>query len=847
VAMTVDMYLRLCDVLAADLAERTLLLIGGFAAALPQARMAFIEASARTPRAHVLLTFRSTTDAGRASVVREARAAYGMVRARAVVRPTGAELARYVDDIARAEAFVLTGRHAAGERLLRKTAAALGRRRALALSSSALIALGRLLLERGRSGDADAVFSEAAGEASSGGDEAAALGARIWQAGARCDCERFTEAESLCRATLVAGSLSPASRRWAEAVLVRVLLWQARGSADSAPPAGLTDEERSDLGAFIAAFVDDVAVRALLVSGRVFEAGRRAEYAITCADASGDPLARAVAHTASLRVRTAAGDLAAGRDSLDVVHQAARQAHAPLRLARARIVWHDALRRAGLSREADAQLARLARIRAAAPPLLRRTIDRRVAGRESTTSTMSIVPTAAAAAAASTLIRVAHEQDDDRAAVRLVLEQVGREIQANKIDLVSADAGPVTTLLTIGSGLMTHLGSRVLEAGIVIGPETHEGGHELAVPVRLGTRLLAGVVARWPLDRAPARHAPEVLELAAAVLAPRIDAHLACARVVAAASTSAPELVGVSSAMEEVRRAIVRAARAPFNVLIEGESGSGKELAARAIHQLSARRERRFCDVNCAAIPEDLLDSELFGHARGAFTGAVAERAGLFEEADGGTLFLDEIADLSSRGQAKLLRVLQQHEIRRVGESFSRKVDVRLVTAANREIRTEASEGRFRQDLLYRLDVIRIRVPPLRDRPEDVAVLAEHFWRDAAARLGSAARLTHGVLTELTRYQWPGNVRELQNVIAALAVAAPPRGGVRPALLPAAMTGATGVTGLRLVEAREQFERRCIEVALARAGGNRSRAAAQLGLSRQGLVKMMARLGIGRK
>jgi two-component system response regulator HydG len=251
------------------------------------------------------------------------------------------------------------------------------------------------------------------------------------------------------------------------------------------------------------------------------------------------------------------------------------------------------------------------------------------------------------------------------------------------------------------------------------------------------------------------------------------------------------------------------------------------------------------CDVNCAAIPEELLDSELFGHARGAFTGAVADRAGLFEEADGGTLFLDEVADLSPRGQAKLLRVLQQQEVRRVGETFSRPVDVRLVAAANREMRTEAAEGRFRQDLLYRLDVIRLQVPPLRDRPEDVAVLAEHFWRHAAARVGSSAQLTHGVLTALTRYHWPGNVRELQNVMAALVVAAPSRGPVRAALLPLAVTGATSVTALRLTEARAQFERRCLEVALARAGGNRSKAAAQLGLSRQGLLKMMARLGLG--
>jgi two-component system response regulator HydG len=296
--------------------------------------------------------------------------------------------------------------------------------------------------------------------------------------------------------------------------------------------------------------------------------------------------------------------------------------------------------------------------------------------------------------------------------------------------------------------------------------------------------------------------------------------------------------------MADVRRAIERAARAPFAVLVEGESGVGKELVARAIHQLGPRRERRFCDVNCAALPDDLLESELFGHARGAFTGAVADRAGLFEEADGGTLFLDELPDLSSRGQAKLLRVLQQHEVRRIGETFSRTVDVRLVTAANRDMREEVAERRFRPDLLYRLDVIRIRIPPLRDRPEDIAVLVEHFWQASAARVGSRATLTHGVLAALSRYGWPGNVRELQNVVAAMAVAAPARGRIRASILPAAVTGATSVTSRRLAEARAQCERRCIEVALARAGGSRTRAAAELGLSRQGLLKTMARLGV---
>jgi transcriptional regulator with PAS, ATPase and Fis domain len=384
----------------------------------------------------------------------------------------------------------------------------------------------------------------------------------------------------------------------------------------------------------------------------------------------------------------------------------------------------------------------------------------------------------------------------------------------------------------------------VLDAGIMIGPEEHERGREVGVPVRLGQQLLAGLVARWPADRPPAPQAADVLQIAAAVIAPRVEQQLATGRAVAVAATEVPELVGSSEAMTAVRRAIARAAGAPFAVLIEGESGVGKELVARAIHQLSARRQRRFCDVNCAALPDDLLDAELFGHARGAFTGAVAERAGLFEEADGGTLFLDEIADLSARGQAKLLRVVQQQEVRRVGETFSRTIDVRLVAAANRDLRSEAAGGRFRQDLLYRLDVLRIHIPPLRERPADIALLAAHFWRAASARVASRARLTHGVFAALTRYHWAGNVRELQNVMAALAVAAPSRGRVAPALLPAAITGASAVRTVRLAEARVQFERRCVQVALAQAGGNRTRAAAHLGLSRQGLLKTMARLGI---
>jgi transcriptional regulator with PAS, ATPase and Fis domain len=307
-----------------------------------------------------------------------------------------------------------------------------------------------------------------------------------------------------------------------------------------------------------------------------------------------------------------------------------------------------------------------------------------------------------------------------------------------------------------------------------------------------------------------------------------------------------PSMVGRGPAMLAVREAIGRAARAPFAVLIEGESGAGKELVARAIHGLSARGAGAFCDVNCAALPDELLESELFGHAKGAFTGAVADRPGLFEHATGGTVFLDEVADLSPRAQAKLLRVLQQQEVRRVGEATSRRIDVRVISAANRDMRDAAGTGRFRDDLLYRLDVIRIRVPPLRERPEDVPALCAHIWASAAESVGTCARLSPMAIDALTRYAWPGNVRELQNVLAALAAAAPARGLVPLRLLPdrVASAAADALPMQRLDEARDAFERRFIEAALSRAGGGRTRAAEALGLSRQGLAKVMLRLGL---
>jgi transcriptional regulator with PAS, ATPase and Fis domain len=303
------------------------------------------------------------------------------------------------------------------------------------------------------------------------------------------------------------------------------------------------------------------------------------------------------------------------------------------------------------------------------------------------------------------------------------------------------------------------------------------------------------------------------------------------------------DLLGPGPAAERVRDAIRRAALAPYPVLIEGESGSGKELVARAIHARSNRRARKFCAVNCAALTDDLLEAELFGHARGAFTGAVAERPGLFEEADQGTIFLDEAGELTARAQAKLLRVLQEGEIRRVGENMPRKVDTRVVAASNRGLEEEVKEGRFRADLRFRLDVIRIVIPPLRERPDDVPWLVDRIWSDASARVGTRATLCSDVIGALARYDWPGNVRELQNVIAALAVHGPRRGRVPPSLLPVHIAGAA-IPASGIDEARDEFERRFVRAALARAGGRRSRAAAQLGITRQGLAKIIKRLGI---
>ena len=303
-------------------------------------------------------------------------------------------------------------------------------------------------------------------------------------------------------------------------------------------------------------------------------------------------------------------------------------------------------------------------------------------------------------------------------------------------------------------------------------------------------------------------------------------------------------LIGGSQEMREVYESVARASAASYPVLIEGETGVGKELVAKAIHRAGPRQKQVFCPVNCAALSDELFEAELFGHARGAFTGAVGDRIGLVESANRGTLFLDEVGELSSRAQAKLLRVIQEGELRRVGENTVRRVDIQLIAATNRDLAKEVTAGRFRQDLLFRLAVMCLRVPSLRERVGDVELLTRHFWAKAMARAGKRATLPPSLLQLLTRYGWPGNVRELQNVIARLAVFAPRRGAVCPSTLPLSIREQAQPRPVTLAEARRRFEQRFVTAALHRSGGRPTVTARELGISRQGLAKLLARLAI---
>ena len=308
-------------------------------------------------------------------------------------------------------------------------------------------------------------------------------------------------------------------------------------------------------------------------------------------------------------------------------------------------------------------------------------------------------------------------------------------------------------------------------------------------------------------------------------------------------------LIGDSAAMREVRALIDRVAPTEARVLVTGESGTGKELVAAAIHTASRRAGRAFVTVNCAAIPRDLVESEMFGHERGAFTGATERRLGRFELAHEGTLFLDEVGDLSGEAQAKLLRTLETGELQRIGAERSLRVDVRLVAATNRRLEEEVQEGRFREDLFFRLNVFPLHLPPLRERMEDLPALVTHL--SARVRPRDTATFTPAALEALGGYSWPGNVRELANLVERLTILSGPtvddsavrqvlRGGATPPpSLPA--------LGRPLNEALDEFERRLISAALVQAEGNVAEAARVLQTDRANLYRRMRRLGLDRQ
>ena len=311
-------------------------------------------------------------------------------------------------------------------------------------------------------------------------------------------------------------------------------------------------------------------------------------------------------------------------------------------------------------------------------------------------------------------------------------------------------------------------------------------------------------------------------------------------------------MVGESYAIRQLREQVAMAAPTNGRVLIYGENGTGKELVARTVHQLSKRRTGPFIEVNCAAIPEELIESELFGHVRGAFTGAVSDRRGKFEAADGGTLFLDEIGDMSVKTQAKVLRVLQEQTLEPIGGTQRIRVDTRVIAATNKDLQSEIRAGHFREDLYFRLNVIPIFVPPLRERQEDIPLLADHFTTEFAREYGRRLkRFEPGARVALQQYPWPGNVRELRNVIERLMIMAPadaisvadlgfldPSGMIRP------VGEATAAERLTLHEARDRFERELILRTLAEQQGNMSRTAEVLGVERSNLYRKMKAFGI---
>ncbi|MGE3956075.1 MAG: sigma 54-interacting transcriptional regulator [Vicinamibacterales bacterium] len=768
-------------------------------------------------------------------------------------------------DVARR--LIAGGRIQPAERLLRQVMHAYARRGEWAMASDAAVLLGRTLRRRGRH-DAAVTASDAAADwALHAGDLPRLQASALLRATLLVDDGRPGDAELVVE-PLLASALSGGGPLAVDAALMmaRTLFWQGRypeashrlASVGSDGPSSAADAVR------LLAARSRVAVGL----GRVAEAVALSAAAREQALATADPRAAAGAYLACAFAQLSAGDSREARLAAARAMAQSRAARHPRSTLLARFLLAESARRLGDTRVSHAVVARYLRLaRPALPGLARGRLevlrDTRDAGGRSETGQRCAIrfglpalalfaqvhPSAVGSPAHAAdeivaLLQCCQEARDDRSVLVAVCARLRGRLRAAGVGFFAADPSEPVLVASDGARPDAVLAARVMAAGQLVVPADAEPRPESGLPVRYAGQTIGALVATWmPAGSWDASALAMLLSTGAAAAGPALSGLIAARVADRRARTS--ELLGVSEAAAHLRRAVDGASGAPFAVLVEGESGSGKELVARLLHKLGPRRDRPFCTLNCAALPDDLVESELFGHARGAFTGAVAERRGVFEDAHTGTLFLDEVGELSPRAQAKLLRAIQEGEIRRVGENVSRRVDVRLVTATNRNLRAEVAAGRFRLDLLYRLDVIRIAVPPLRDRRDDIPVLAEHIWRDATGRVGSRATLLPATLEALRAYDWPGNVRELQNVLAALAVRCPKRGLVPPTALPTPIAGgAPRATTRRLDQARQAFDRDFIRAALVRAGGRRARAARELGVSRQGLAKLMGRLEI---
>jgi transcriptional regulator with PAS, ATPase and Fis domain len=337
-------------------------------------------------------------------------------------------------------------------------------------------------------------------------------------------------------------------------------------------------------------------------------------------------------------------------------------------------------------------------------------------------------------------------------------------------------------------------------------------------------------------------------------LAARIDTRLSALKPLPETGTrhNYDAIIGRSRPMLDLYRMLDRVIDSDSTVLVQGENGTGKELIAKAIHHNSIRAERRFVIQNCSAFNDNLLDSELFGHKKGAFTGAIADKQGLFEVADGGTFFLDEIGDMSPALQVKLLRVLQEGTFMPVGDTAIRKVDVRIIAATNRDLKRMVERGEFREDLFYRINVINLVLPPLRERKDDIAMLIDAFLRKHGRGRRAGKRLSRGCFERMVAYNWPGNVRELENEVERLVVLAGEEKVIEetmlsPRIRPHGASGSAADDGVGLPGAVATLERHMIGEALRRHRGNKTRAAAELKISRRNLIRLVAKYQLGSK